>query len=87
MLHVYAVADVRAGSIVSLHRSTHGAEIALVGHLSVRPRLGGSQLMPGDLERALAETAWIVVDYPAHEHAGRPVAAQRLKVSREYLGA
>lgn len=86
MLHVYAVTDVRDGSIVSLHRSIHGTEIALVGHTSVLPHLRGAPLAPGDLEAGLAETAWLVVDYPAHEVHGRLVAAARLKVSREYLG-
>jgi putative AlgH/UPF0301 family transcriptional regulator len=86
MLHVYAITDVRDGSIVSLNRSIHGTEIALVGHTSVLPYLGSIPLSPGDLEAALAETAWIVVDYPAHDLSGRPVPAARLKVSREYLG-
>lgn len=87
MLHVYAVTDIRDGSLVSLNRSIHGTEIALIGHSTVVPHLGGSPLSPGDLEDALAETAWIMIDYPAHEHVGRPVAPIRLKVSREYLGA
>lgn len=87
MLHVYAVTDIRDGSLVALHRSIHGTEITLIGHATTLPHLAGSPLTPGDLEAALAETAWIMVDYPAHEHAGRQVAPARLKVSREYLGA
>ena len=87
MLHVYAITDVRDGSIVSLNRSIHGTEIVLVGHTSVLPHLGSLPLTPGDLEAALSETAWVVVDYPAHDLSGRLVPAARLKVSREYLGS
>jgi len=87
MLHVYAITDVRDGSIVALTRSIQGAEIALVGQTSTRPHLGGVVMKPGDLDAALRETAWVVVDYPAHVHVGRQVPAARLKVSREYLAA
>lgn len=87
MLHVYAITDVRDGSIVSLNRSIHGTEINLVGHTSILPHLGSAPLAPGDLEAALATTAWVIVDYPAHDQAGRNVPAARLKVSREYLGS
>ncbi|MFZ3481733.1 hypothetical protein [Sphingomonas sp. 3-13AW] len=86
MLHVYAITDVRDGSIVSINRSTFGAEIVLVGHTSVVPHLGTKPLSPGDLEAALAQTAWVIIDYPTHEHAGKQMPAARLKVSREYLG-
>lgn len=87
MLYVYATTDVRDGSIVRLTRSLQGAEIVLVGHTTTRPHLGGGVMKPGDLEAALAETDWVVVDYPAHVHVGRQVPAARLKVSREYLAA
>jgi hypothetical protein len=87
MLHVYAVTDIRDGSIVSLNRSIHGTEINLVGFTSVRPHVNGQPLRPGQLEQALGETAWIMVDYPAHEHAGKQEPGLRLKVSREYLGS
>ena len=85
MLHVYAITDVRDGSIVSLHRSIHGAEIALVGHTSTMPVLNSVILEPGALEAALAQTAWLVLDYPAHEAAGKSIPHARLKISREFL--